>query len=136
MVQQKLQKLCYYAEAWSEALLEQPIAENAEFQAWVNGPENVVLHGIFHEFGWDEIFLDDQVAEHIKKVFSEEQLGLLENVWETYGDSTGAALEALTQREVPWIKARDNAKMFEHCTTPISTETMAKYYKSIYQENE
>lgn len=136
MVQQKLQKLCYYAEAWSEALLGQPIAENAEFQAWVHGPENNVLHELFHECGWDEIFLDGQVAERIKKVFSEEQLELLENVWETYGDATATDLEILTHCELPWIEARGNAKMFEHCTTPISTETMAKYYKSIYQENE
>lgn len=136
MFHQKLQKLCYYAEAWSEALIGQPIAEKAEFQAWVNGPENVVLYELFNKCGWNQIFVDDHVAKHIGKVFSEEQLGLLENVWETYGDSTGTALEALTQRELPWIEARGNAKIFEHCTTPISTETMAKYYKSIYQENE
>lgn len=136
MFHQKLQKLCYYAEAWSEALLGQPIAEKAEFQAWVNGPENVVLYELFNKCGWNQIFVDDHVAKHIGKVFSEEQLGLLENVWETYGDSTGTALEALTQRELPWIEARGNAKIFEHCTTPINTETMAKYYKSICQENE
>lgn len=132
MFHQKLQKLCYYAEAWSEALLGQTIAEKAEFQAWVNGPENVVLYELFNKCGWNQIFVDDHVAKHIGKVFSEEQLGLLENVWETYGDSTGTALEALTQRELPWIEARGNAKPFQHCTTPISTETMAKYYKSIY----
>ena len=136
MVQQKLQKLCYYAEAWSEALLGQPIAENAEFQAWVNGPENVVLHELFHECGWNEIFVDGQMAEHIKKVFSEEQLELLEDVWETYGDIAGTDLEVLTHRELPWIEARGDAKPFQHCTTPISTETMSKYYKSIYQGDE
>lgn len=134
MNQQKLQKLCYYAEAWSEALLGQPIAEISEFQAWVNGPENVVLHGLFHECGWDEIFVDSQVAEHSKKVFSEEQLELLENVWETYGNATATDLETLTHRELPWIEARGKAKPIEHCTTPISTETMATYYKSIYAE--
>ena len=132
MFHQKLQKLCYYAEAWSEALLGQPIAGKAEFQAWVNGPENVVLYELFNKCGWNQIFVDDHVAKHIDKVFSEEQLGLLENVWKTYGDSTGTALEALTQRELPWIEARGNAKIFEHCTTPISTKTMASYYKSIH----
>lgn len=132
MNQQKLQKLCYYAEAWSEALLGQPIAEISEFQAWANGPENVVLHGLFHECGCDEIFVDGQVAEHIKKVFSEEQLELLEDVWETYGDATATDLEILTHRELPWIEARGDAKPFQHCTTAISTKTMASYYKSIY----
>ena len=41
-----------------------------------------------------------------------------------------------THRELPWIEARGDAKPFQHCTTPISTETMAKYYKSIYQGDE
>lgn len=136
MFQQKLQKLCYYAEAWSEALLGQPIAENAEFQAWVDGPANVVLYKRFHECGWNKIFADSQIAVRIEKVFSEEQLDLLEDVWETYGDATATDLETLTHRELPWIEARGDAKPFQHCTTPISTETMAKYYKSIYQGDE
>lgn len=78
MFQQKLQKLCYYAEAWSEALLGQPISENAEFQAWVDGLANVVLYKRFHECGWNKIFADSQIAVRIEKVFSEEQLELLE----------------------------------------------------------
>ena len=130
--QYKLQKLCYYAEAWSEALLGQPIAENAEFQAWVDGPANVVLYKRFHECGWNKIFADSQIAVRIEKVFSEEQLDLLEDVWETYGDATATDLETLTHRELPWIEARGNAKPIEHCTTPISTETMVAYYKSIH----
>lgn len=66
-----------------------------------------------------------------------EDLGVVvHDVWETYGDIAGTDLEVLTHRELPWIEARGNAKPFQHCTTPISTETMAKYYKSIYQGNE
>lgn len=44
--------------------------------------------------------------------------------------------ENVKHRELPWIEARGDAKPFQHCTTPISTETMAKYYKSIYQGDE
>ena len=55
---------------------------------------------------------------------------------ETYGDIAGTDLEVLTHRELPWIEARGDAKPFQHCTTPISTETMAKYYKSIYHGDE
>lgn len=125
MFPSKLQKLCYYAEAWSEALLGQPIAENAEFQAWEDGPENVVLSKLFFEYEWKEIFVDNQVAQRITKVFSKEQIKLLEDVWETYGGLAGPALEMLTQRELPWIEVRYSSK-------PISTETMASYYKSIH----
>ena len=37
MTHKKLQKLCYYAQAWSYALYNRPII-NAEFQDWVHGP--------------------------------------------------------------------------------------------------
>ena len=33
----KLQKLCYYAQAWSIAWTDQPIFDE-DFQAWANGP--------------------------------------------------------------------------------------------------
>ena len=38
----KLQKLCYYAQAWSLAWTEQPLFEE-DFQAWANGPVAPVL---------------------------------------------------------------------------------------------
>ena len=43
MSQKKLQKLCYYAEAWSQALRGKPIPQRAEFQPWVHGPVNLEL---------------------------------------------------------------------------------------------
>ena len=58
--------------------------------------------------------------------------GLLEDVWDTYGDNTGNALEALTHRELPWMEARRGYEPDERCTVVISPITMASYYKSIY----
>ena len=37
MTHKKLQKMCYYAQAWSYALKNRPIMD-AEFEAWVHGP--------------------------------------------------------------------------------------------------
>lgn len=51
--------------------------------------------------------------------------GLLEDVWETYGDSTGTSLEILIQRELPWIEARKGYAPNEKCTVMISPITMA-----------
>ena len=59
-------------------------------------------------------------------------IDLLEDVWKTYGDKTGNALEALTHRELPWIEARRGYAENERCTVVISPETMKTYYKSIY----
>ena len=57
---------------------------------------------------------------------------LLEDVWDTYGDNTGNALEALTHRELPWMEARRGYEPDERCSVVISPTTMASYYKSIY----
>lgn len=57
---------------------------------------------------------------------------LLEDIWDTYGENTGNALEALTHRELPWIEARRGYEPDERCTVVISPATMAAYYKSIY----
>lgn len=37
MTHKKLQKLCYYAQAWHCALENEPIC-SASFQAWIHGP--------------------------------------------------------------------------------------------------
>ena len=56
----------------------------------------------------------------------------MENVWDTYGENTGNALEALTHRELPWTEARRGYNPEERCTVVISPDTMKSYYKSIY----
>lgn len=63
---------------------------------------------------------------------SDDDIQLLEDVWDTYGESTGNALETLTHRELPWIEARRGYEPEERCTVIISPETMASYYKAIY----
>lgn len=57
---------------------------------------------------------------------------LLEDVWDTYGDRTGNALEALSHRELPWIEARRGYGPTEACRVAISPESMSRFYRSIY----
>lgn len=55
MSHKKIQKLCYYAEAWSETLLDAPICRNNEFQAWVHGPVNLKLWNLYKD-GYEFIY--------------------------------------------------------------------------------
>lgn len=55
MSNKKIQKLCYYAEAWSLTLLDQHIADHSEFEAWVHGPVNRTLYQIYDGYGWHEL---------------------------------------------------------------------------------
>ena len=70
-------------------------------------------------------------GNYVSKI-SEEDQELLQDVWETYGDRTGNALEVLSHRELPWQEARQGYKPDERCSVVISPATMASYYKSIY----
>lgn len=127
MSQKKLQKMCYYAQAWCYALNGYRLM-NSDFQAWIHGPVSPALYEKFRRFGYDTIKIKGNVNIELDKQDEE----LLEDVWETYGDRTGNALEALTHREAPWIEARKGYSENERCTVVISPESMKRYYKSIY----
>jgi len=127
MTQKKLQKLCYYAQAWCYALKGFRLMDS-DFQAWIHGPVSPALWDRFKSFGYDSI----QIKGNIECKIADEDINLLEDVWDTYGDSTGNALEALTHRELPWMEARRGYEPDERCSVVISPNTMASYYKSIY----
>ena len=130
MTHKKLQKLCYYAQAWNYAIRGDRLIDS-DFQAWVHGPVSPALYERFKEFGSDAIKL---VGEYECKI-KEEDIAFLEDIWETYGDLTGNALEALSHRELPWILARNGYTPDERCSVVISPESMASYYKSIRTNN-
>lgn len=127
MTHKKLQKLCYYAQAWFYTLRDMRLMDTT-FEAWVHGPVSPVLYDKFKAFGYHNIKL---AGEYVSRI-EEDDVELLESVWKTYGDHTGNALEALSHSEQPWIEARVGYAPNERCNIPISVATMKKYYASIY----
>ncbi|WP_440252573.1 Panacea domain-containing protein [Catenibacterium faecis] len=133
MSNKKIQKLCYYAEAWSLTLLDQDIANHSEFEAWVHGPVNRTLYQTFKGYGWHELKITnrEEVMARMKKLFTPEQIEVLEAVWDTYGEYGADQLEALTHTERPWLEQRVGLGKFESSHSIISSTTMKEYYKSI-----
>lgn len=127
MTHLKLQKLCYYAQAWFYTLKGIRLM-NTDFQAWVHGPVAPDIYDKLKCFGFSGI----RLAEKYCGVIEDDDLELLESVWETYGDSTGNALEALTHTEKPWVDARLGYSPDERCSVVITLKSMAEYYSSIY----
>ncbi|MGN1190718.1 MAG: Panacea domain-containing protein, partial [Candidatus Ornithospirochaeta sp.] len=125
--QKKLQKLCYYAQAWSYALNGYRLM-NSDFQAWIHGPVSPALYERFRSYGYDTIKIHISHAP----VFEKKDEKLLNDVWETYGSKTGNALEALSHTEDPWIEARRGYSEKERCSVVISPTAMRDYYRSIY----
>lgn len=127
MSPKKLQKLTYYAEAWHQALLNEKLINDDNFEAWVHGPVAPTLYQKYKEYGWQKI--PKKVTE---LNFDDNTLEILESVWNTYGNQDGNSLEALTHTEMPWKKARLGFQSNENSQVVISPDGMREYYKSIY----
>ena len=130
MDHKKLQKLCYYAQAWSLAINNKPIAD-CKFEAWAHGPVCRTLWEELNIFTYNTI-PQNTLSEKASEIADEESTELLERVWETYQDFNGYQLEMLTHREDPWIKARGNIPELRKCTNVISDKEMAVFYRSLY----
>lgn len=141
MSQKKLQKLCYYAVAWGYTLLDKPIVKNPEFEAWVHGPVSKPLWNTYSSYGWEPISKKAKTWEKLvaDKVSSSEfpanVAELLEAVWVTYGSKSGLELEALSHKEMPWVKARNGLDESVRSSELIAPDDMKTYYKSIYIPN-
>lgn len=127
MTPKKLQKLTYYSEAWSQALMKQSLMSDTAFEAWAHGPVSPELWQEYHPYGWTEI------PKKKESIIEDPQAkDLLESVWVTYGKKSANELEALTHQELPWKNARIGLDDGMPSNTKISPKDMANYYLSIY----
>lgn len=130
MTHKKLQKLCYYAQAWYVTLFNDGPLFEEEIQAWVHGPVIAALYPEFSSYKWEPIPQKDFDDSD----FSDEEVSVLEAVYRTYSPLDGEQLEALTHHEDPWIKARADKQPWETSTAPISLASMREYYGKKYEE--
>lgn len=124
----KLQKLVYYAQAWSLALLDRPLFAE-DVRAWAHGP---VVLSVWHEFkrhGWDALPPPDEVPE-----FDDESAELLRDVMRSYGEHSARKLEELTHAEEPWLRARGSLPPEASSSAVIPTEHMRRFYQKLYEE--
>lgn len=129
MTTMKMQKLLYYAQAWSLVWDEEPLFEE-DFQAWANGP---VCEEVFHAFrGKYRINTEDfvQKSQKLPKL-SNDQKETIDSVLAFYGDKAPHWLSELTHQEEPWNLARKGISMGEPSTAIITKESMNDYYGKI-----
>lgn len=132
MTHKKLQKLCYYAQAWYCALYDgSPLFED-EIQAWIHGPVIPTLYPVYADYKWNDIPQED----FDESVFDQKVLDILNSVHFTYNKFNGDQLEMLSHSEDPWIKARGDLEEWEVCTNPIKIEDMVKYYRKLYEQDQ
>jgi uncharacterized phage-associated protein len=127
MTAMKLQKLLYYAQAWSLVWDEQPLFGNT-IQAWANGPVVPAVYNYhrghyFVEARDFEFAKPDELANH--------QRATIDAVLEHYGDRSAQWLIDLTHAEEPWKQARKGLGPGERGNREITLAAMADYYSGL-----
>ena len=128
----KLQKLCYYAQAWHYTWTERRLIEE-EFHAWRNGPVCPELFYIHKG-----LFMIDatELSQGDPKKLDADEKDSVDAVLEEYGNLEPYYLRALTHEESPWRDARGNLPEDANSDERINVESMGKYYgELIYGQN-
>lgn len=123
----KLQKLCYYTQAYSMSTYRQPMIDG-NFEAWVHGPVYPLLYDKYKDYGMNAI---EPEEEFDKSRFSNNQIKVLEYVQREYGIYDGKYLEYVTHQETPWKNARKGYASNERCNVVIKLEDMQRCYSKI-----
>lgn len=122
----KLQKLCYYAQAWHATWNQGERLFEEHFEHWEHGPANHALYAKYRDYKWQPIDPSDLAECNPVETFTLQQVESLEEVWEAYGDYTAKRLENLTHQEDPW----QNTSLNE----TITVESMVEYYSQLTED--
>lgn len=119
----KLQKLVYYAQAWTLALTKKPLFAD-KFEAWIHGPAIPSLYRKYKKFGFQPV--QPQTTDFNPHKLPKTEI--IDEVWQVYGKYDADYLEILTHQESPWINARDALEFKESSSNEISFESMEIFY--------
>lgn len=131
MTNKKLQKMCYYAQAWYCTLFAGEQLINDEFQAWVHGPVSPSLYRKYSDYGWTDIPPSNRTLAIDSK--TEEYLNL---IYETFSKFSGDQLEIMTHREDPWLNQRKGFEPDEPCNNVITLDDMRKFYSKLKRDSQ
>lgn len=128
----KLQKLVYYAYSWHLVLnnesaepLDVKLFEN-KFEAWVHGAVYPELYFAYRQYGSSSLpkYNGDLPS------FSDDDLDILNQVVEVYGEYTGNQLESICHQESPWMNARVGLNPYDASNNPIEDSEIYKCYSA------
>lgn len=133
----KLQKLVYYAYAWYITFNNDTADHienrffNARPEAWIHGPVFPTLYQKYKIYGGNVIekYNGDLAA------FNDDELDLLEQVREVYGNYTGNQLESITHQEDPWRAARNGIGFYDACNCKIDDAIIFECYSKRLAED-
>lgn len=102
MTHLRLQKLLYYAQGFSLAILDRPLFED-EIQAWKHGPVVPSVYQAFQGIGYNPIEPSSTLSWDD---LDDDEIELLGDVWAVYGRFSATSLADMTHNEPPWKEAK------------------------------
>ncbi len=125
MTTMKLQKLVYYAQAWSLVWDERPLFRD-KIEAWASGPVVPRLYRA-HRGRYEVSRVDGGRAS----VLGKDQKDTVDAVLHFYGGKSSQWLSDLTHMERPWKEARKGLSPGERGRKEITPAAMMEYYSSL-----
>lgn len=117
----KLQKLTYYAQGFSLALLGRPLFQE-RIEAWLHGPVVPELYRAYRRYENGPIPHPEGFDQ---EVLSKEERDLLDEVYQVYGQYSAWRLRQLTHEEAPWLESyRDG------CNHEITQDALARFFRT------
>ena len=121
----KLQKLCYYAQAWHLAWTERPLFDE-DFEAWRNGP---VCRELYNQHRGK--FMVESIPKGDANALDDDERDSVDRVLAEYGVLEPYELREQTHREDPWIAARGGVSPESASCSVISKSSIGEYYASL-----
>lgn len=126
MTAMKLQKLCYYSQAWSLVWDERALFPN-KIKAWANGP---VIPALFHEHKGRYKVARANIEGDARHL-DDDAKATIDAVLKFYGEMSSHELSYLTHMEAPWREARGDLGPEDKESPEIPRDQMAMYYESL-----
>ena len=126
MAAMKLQKLCYYGQAWALVWDEKPLFK-ARIEAWANGPVVPALYAKHR----GKFMLGKRSIQGRKSALTQDETNTIDAVVSYYATRSSQWLSDLTHQEEPWRKARAGLAPGVRGHNKITHAAMAEYYGSL-----
>lgn len=124
----KLQKLCYYSQAWNLVWHDIPLYDSP-IMAFAHGPVIKELYD-YHK-GQFSIKSSDIKKCKLSNILTDSEKDTINRVLQFYGNKTAQWLSDLTHMEEPWRNARKGIPDGQPSSKVISLSDMMEYYSSL-----
>lgn len=125
LTQLRLQKLLYYAQAWSLVTRESELFPE-QLQAWQHGP---VVPEVYRALPRDQG--NRQIAPETFAASPDldaDETRFVGRVWEAYKGFTAYELVRMTHEELPWLQTRGGRSEASHCEDEIPVGAIEAYF--------